>query len=93
MAAPQPPRVEGTLEVEPAHGFLVRDPVLGDVLPPGGRVVERSLYWIRRLRDGDVIEVKRSPAPAPAAPEKVEAAAPAVPTAAQVVERRMENEL
>ena len=94
-SAPPMPRVEGTLEVEPRHGLLVRDPMLGDVLPPEGRTVERSLYWIRRLRDGDVSEVteKKVTAPVTAAPAEEKKAAPAVPTAAQVTERKMESEL
>ncbi len=92
-STPPRPASRHTVDLEPRHGLLVRDPVLGDVLPPGGRVVEQSLYWIRRLRDGDVIEANRSPAPAPAAPTTEAEVAPAAPTAAQVVEKRMENEL
>lgn len=37
-------------------------------LPPDGRVVEPSLYWTRRLIDGDVVEVKPTPATAASPP-------------------------
>ena len=42
--------------VIPAEGLLVPDPVLRDHLPAEGREVPRDAYWMRRLRDGDVIE-------------------------------------
>jgi hypothetical protein len=35
--------------------LVVRDPDLHDFLPPEGREVPDSLYWYRRLRDGDVV--------------------------------------
>lgn len=42
--------------VKPAAGLQVRDPVLRDLLPPEGREVpDYDPYWLRRLRDGDVI--------------------------------------
>ncbi|MGG5811469.1 DUF2635 domain-containing protein [Falsiroseomonas sp. CW058] len=42
--------------VIPAEGLTVPDPQLRDHLPATGREVPRSDYWMRRLRDGDVIE-------------------------------------
>src|SRR5260364_341773 len=48
-----------TMWIQPAPGRLVRDPAFHDVLPEAGREVEPSEYWQRRLRDGDVIVLKR----------------------------------
>lgn len=42
--------------VKPKTGLKIPDPALLDYLPEDGREVESSAYWIRRLRDGDVIE-------------------------------------
>jgi len=42
--------------VRPAPGLKVRDPVLRDLLPDEGRDVPAEDYWLRRLRDGDVLE-------------------------------------
>ncbi len=42
--------------LKPAEGFKVYDPVLKDYLPPEGRSVEMSLYWHRRVADGDVTD-------------------------------------
>lgn len=53
------------LNVKPAPEKSVRDPVLRDVLPAEGRRVERSDYWLRRLADGDVVELTDTPADAP----------------------------
>lgn len=42
--------------VVPARpGLLVADPARGDYLPAAGREVPQSSYWMRRLRDGDVL--------------------------------------
>lgn len=46
------------MQVKPASGRQVPDPEKGGFLPQEGREVEASAYWLRRLRDGDVIEVK-----------------------------------
>ncbi|MDO4560814.1 MAG: DUF2635 domain-containing protein [bacterium] len=44
-----------TILVVPREGLRVRDPNNGGaVLPPEGAAVERSSYWIRRQRCGDV---------------------------------------
>ena len=42
--------------VIPKSGFKIPDPSLNDHLPPEGRNVEKTTYWVRRLRDGDVTE-------------------------------------
>lgn len=34
-----------------------------EFLPEEGAEVERSTYWVRRLRDGSVIEIKRPAKP------------------------------
>lgn len=53
--------------VIPAEGLKIIDPDLKDVLPAEGREVPPSDYWIRRLRDGDVVEGNASVAPKKAA--------------------------
>ncbi len=55
--------------IKPAPGLKVRDPDLKDLLPDEGREVPDSYYWIRRRRDGDVIEIKTAK-PASAKPDK-----------------------
>jgi len=40
--------------VIPAPGLKIKCPILFDVLPPEGREVEPSEYWMRAVRDGDV---------------------------------------
>lgn len=46
-----------TLFVKPRSGYLVRHPERDMTpLPADGAKVPRSPYWLRRLRDGDVIE-------------------------------------
>ncbi|HVB67977.1 MAG TPA: DUF2635 domain-containing protein [Acetobacteraceae bacterium] len=68
--------------VKPAPGRRVRDPVTRRPLPDGGAEVVRNRFWIRRLRDQDVMEAepaaqseKTAPEPAETAPQ-VEGAAP-----------------
>jgi hypothetical protein len=44
--------------LKPARpGLLVRDPVTKRALPPEGAQVTFSSYWVRRLDEGDVLEV------------------------------------
>lgn len=43
--------------VKPVVGRAVRDPVKGTFLPEEGAEVAESMFWNRRLRDGDVITV------------------------------------
>lgn len=45
------------MHVKPKAGGQVPDPDKGGFLPPDGRHVELTSYWLRRLRDGDVEEV------------------------------------
>lgn len=45
-----------TLHIKPAAGVTVRDPVTGRALAGRGETKRRSIYWLRRLRDGDVVE-------------------------------------
>lgn len=54
--------------LKPVAGRQVPDPDRGDTLPAEGRNVEPNQYWLRRLDDGDVIEVANpAEAPVPAA--------------------------
>ncbi|WP_200286534.1 DUF2635 domain-containing protein [Pantoea ananatis] len=46
------------MKLKPANGRSVPDPARGDILPKEGRNVEISTYWLRRIKDGDVTEVK-----------------------------------
>ena len=43
--------------VTPAPGRVVRDPETGLPIPEGGVQMEKTQYWLRRLRDKDVEEV------------------------------------
>lgn len=54
------------MKVKLAEGRLLRDPVTKALMSPDQvrEVPDTSLYWRRRLRDGDVV---RADAPAPAA--------------------------
>ena len=63
--------------VKPAEGLAIRDPDLMDLLPPAGRQVPDSGYWMRRLADGDVVET--TPAEPPSEPLASGAAAEAEP--------------
>lgn len=54
------------LYVKPRDGYVVRQPERDMApLPAEGGKVQRSPYWLRRLRDGDVVEI---PAPAKSKP-------------------------
>ena len=54
-----------TFFIKPALGIRVPDPATGEYLPEGGLLMPRSGYWLRRLKDGDVVEVAQSANPAP----------------------------
>ena len=41
--------------VKPTQGLSIRDPDLLDLLPESGRLVPDSDYWLRRVRDKDVV--------------------------------------
>lgn len=45
------------MQVKPVSGRQVPDPEKGGFLPPEGRAVEATAYWLRRLVDGDIVEV------------------------------------
>ncbi len=59
--------------VKPAAGRTVRDPVKGTFLPEEGAEVAESMFWNRRIRDGDVITVDTS-APAAKSPASAKGA-------------------
>ncbi|MCL8308786.1 DUF2635 domain-containing protein [Pseudomonas putida] len=42
------------ITVVPAAGRAVPDPQAGDLLPADGREVTDSVWWRRRLADGDI---------------------------------------
>lgn len=44
--------------VKPVSGRQVPDPEKGGYLPPEGRAVEATAYWLRRIADGDVTEAE-----------------------------------
>ena len=47
--------------VKPAPGMKIRMPDNPrEFLPTTGAEVERNAFWVRRLRDGDAIEVAKS---------------------------------
>lgn len=41
--------------VKPKKGMLVRDPISKQMLPENGKAVTKSTYWLRRIKDGDVV--------------------------------------
>ena len=46
-----------TFKVKPRQtGAKVMKPD-GTLLKPNGEEVEKTIYWVRRLRDGDVVEI------------------------------------
>ena len=49
--------------LKPAPGRSVPDPERGGLLIEGGRNVEPTQYWLRRLEDNDVIEAEPEPEP------------------------------
>jgi len=51
--------VDRTIFIKPARrDLVVRDPATAEALPAEGALRPRSSYWMRRLRDGDVVEAK-----------------------------------
>lgn len=55
-----------TFFIRPARGIRIADPQTGEYLPEGGQLMPRSGFWLRRLKDGDVVET--SPATRKSAP-------------------------
>lgn len=49
-----------TFFIKPAPGRRLADPVTGAYLPEDGALMSRSGFWLRRLKDGDVIEIKQA---------------------------------
>lgn len=52
------------MQVKPNAGRQVPDPEKGGFLPPEGRAVEATTYWLRRLAEGDVVAVDLDAKPA-----------------------------
>ena len=46
------------ITLKPAEGRLVRHPGNYQPLAADGEAVEKNSYWVRKVRAGDVIEVK-----------------------------------
>lgn len=55
--------------VKPKDGISVRDPVKGSPLPAEGAEVPDTIFWRRRLRDGDV-SITEKPVTTPVATSK-----------------------
>lgn len=58
--------------VKPKPGVVLRDPITRQVLPPEGRRVQESGFWLRRIAEGSVDRFPEPPAksePAPVLPE------------------------
>lgn len=53
-----------TIFIKPKGSLKVRDPRTGEHLPEAGTEKPRSHYWLRRIKDGDVVETKAKPAAA-----------------------------
>lgn len=53
-----------TIFVRPAPGRTIKDPLTKETLPAAGALKPRNAFWLRRLRDGDVV----MPVLAPASP-------------------------
>jgi len=49
-----------TMKIKPAEGLIVRDPDTRRPLAAKGEVKPKNAYWMRRLRDGDVVEITGS---------------------------------
>lgn len=47
-----------TFKIKPAKGLVVRDPETHDPLKAAGEIKPRNAYWLRRLSDKSVVEVK-----------------------------------
>lgn len=49
------------ITIKPADGRLVRDPATGREITEPARVDGDDGFWIRRIADGDVVEVLEQP--------------------------------
>ena len=45
-----------TFFIKPASGLRIADPKTGEYLPEDGMLMPKSAFWLRRLKDGDVVE-------------------------------------
>ncbi len=45
-------------KIKPKANILVRDPVTREPLKSTGETKPRDTYWLRRLKDKDVVEMK-----------------------------------
>lgn len=64
------PEFIDTMFIKPTSpDMIVRDPVNFEQLPVDGAEKPRNQHWLRRLRDGDVVEAKM---PKPVAKEPKE---------------------
>lgn len=62
-----------TLHIKPRDGVTVRDPRTARALKKSGEKKPRNTYWLRRLRDGDVIDLDaKTEARAPKPPAKTD---------------------
>lgn len=60
------------MKVKPARpGLIIRDPHTRRALPDEGGDVPETSFWLRRLRDGDVIPIARAAAAPPTGLEPV----------------------
>lgn len=58
------------LHIQPAPGLVVRRPAPPYApIPDGGCMVPADPYWLRKLANGEVVEVKPKPAATPKAPK------------------------
>lgn len=53
------------IKVKPAPDLQVRDPFTKQPLPADGAEVPASTYWLRRIKDGDVLVVSSDTKPQP----------------------------
>lgn len=44
--------------IKPAPGLRIADPKTGIYLSEKGALMPRSAFWLRRLKDGDVVAIK-----------------------------------
>ncbi len=47
------------IKIKPNNGLIVRDPLTGKPLVAEGEEKPRNSYWLRRLRDKDVVLVSK----------------------------------
>ena len=49
-----------TFFIRPKEGLRIADPKTGEYLPESGMLMPRSGFWLRRLKDGDVVAVEQT---------------------------------